>query len=252
MKNGYLTTISLSDEGRWMKWSVAAVWLAGGLLVVHPYYRQVGSGYLVRLGLPGWVMGIACLLEVILGLRVAFGAATSWLWAVQTCLIVAFTTVLTRLEPMLLLHPFGVLSKNVPLLALIGTSWLLEREGWTPRAIWLLRAGMAAVWITEGLFPKILFHQPMELAIVARSGLVPGDPAAFLRFMGLCQLASGIAVLVLRGRPLRFILWCQVIALLLLPILVSVQDPFLWVHPFAPLVKNIPIIAGTAILARRC
>ena len=54
-----------------MKWSVAAVWLASGLLVVHPYYRQVGSGYLVRLGLPGWVMGIACLLEVILGLRMA-------------------------------------------------------------------------------------------------------------------------------------------------------------------------------------
>lgn len=235
-----------------MNMAIAFIWLASGLLFVHPSYRDVGAEYLTRLGLPFWMMGVACALEVALGLRIAFGRVTRWLALVQIAFITGFTVILAWLEPMLLVHPFGMLSKNAPLIALIGTSWLFEREGWSSRAKWLLRAGVAAVWMTEGLFPKILFQQPMEIATVANSGLAPGDPAVFLRFMGLCQVASGIAVLLLNGRPLRWLLACQVLALVVLPILVSLQNPLLWVHPFTPLLKNVPIIAGTILLVRRC
>src|SRR4051812_518021 len=109
--------------------SVAFVWLATGVSVAHPYYRQIGDGYLAKLGLPSWLMVATCLFEIGLGVRVALGRASTWLVAGQTALVLGFTTILAVSEPLLLAHPFGVLTKNLPLLAALATAWLVEREG---------------------------------------------------------------------------------------------------------------------------
>ncbi len=222
------------------------------MLVLHPAYRKVGGEFLRPLGLPEWLMLVACAGEVVLGLRVALGPARTWLAAMQLGGIAFFTAVLAWEDPHLLVHRFGILTKNVPIAALVLVQWLIEREGWTPRARRILRAGMAVIWLTEGIFPKILFQSPEEVATVAGSGLVPGDPARFLVFMGVCQAASGLAALLLRGRALGIVLLCQAAALVFLPLLVSWQDPVLWVHPFGPMTKNLPILAGTLLAARRC
>jgi hypothetical protein len=234
-----------------LRWGVASIWLLTGAFVLHPHYRKVGSEHLAPLGLPDWLMFVACAGELALGLRVALGRASTWLCALQLGGMAFFTVVLAYEDPTLLVHRFGVLTKNLPIAALVGTSWLVEREGWSARARGLLRGGMAVIWITEGLFPKILFQSPDELATVRESGLVPGDAAHFLVFMGACQIASGLAALALKGRALRFVLLCQAAALVFLPLLVSWQDPLLWFHPFGPMTKNIPILAGTLLAARR-
>ena len=65
-------------------------------------------------------------------------------------------------------------------------------------------------------FPKVLFQQPSELAVVAKSGLVGGDPATFLMALGWAQVASGVGALILRGRPLLALLGCQAAGLVLL------------------------------------
>lgn len=227
------------------------MWLATALLVLHPHYRAVGTQWLDRLGLPAGLMWATCAGELALGLRVLLGPMAPWLAGLQLALMLGFTAILAGLEPLLLAHPFGVLSKNLPLCALVLSLALVEREGWSPRALGVLRAGMAAIWISEGLFPKLLFQQPLELEVVARSGLVPGDPATFLACMGAAQVASGVLVLVLPVNPRAWLLLGQALALVLLPLLVSLQDPLLWVHPFGPLTKNVPILAGTLLLLRR-
>jgi hypothetical protein len=239
-------------DGRWLRWSLAFIWLATGLGVLHPFYREIGNAYLGRLGLPSGLMYATCILEIFLGLRVALGPATTWITLFQIALIAGFTIILGVLEPWLLADPFGQLAKNLPLLAIIGTAWLLEREGWSWRACWLLRGGLSAIWITEGLFPKILFPQQKEWDLVANSGLVPGDPAVFLTILGFGEVAAGLLALLLRGRPLRWLLLCQLVALVVLPVLVALQDERLWVHPFGPLTKNVPIIVGTWMVLRRC
>ena len=236
---------------RAMQASVATVWILTGVLVVHPYYRQIGSGYLGRVHLPDWLMYATCAAEVVLGWRVLFGRPSTWLCILQAGMVISFTAILGISDPALLVHRFGILTKNLPLLAVLGTAWLVDREGWSPRARWLLRGGMAVIWVTEGLLPKVFFQNADEIATVAQSGLVSSDPSRFLVFMGITQAVSGIAALILEGRPLRILLWCQVTALVLLPILVSIQDPLLWVHPFAPMWKNVPIIVGTFLLVRR-
>src|SRR5262249_52100858 len=203
---------SQADSGL-LRWAIAFVWLATGMLVVVPYYREIGTHYLNRLGLPPWVMFATCIAEVALGIRVALGRATTWVTILQVGAILTFSTILAVLEPIMLASPFGYLTKNLPLLAVIGTAWLLEREGWTPRAAWLLRAGIGIVWITEGILPKVLFQQEIDLRIVAESGLVPGDPGEFLFWMSLAEALSGLLVFALHGLPLRILLACQLAAL---------------------------------------
>ncbi len=237
-------------ELRLLRWSVACVWLATGVLVLHPTYRAIGHEYLARLGLPDGVMVVTCVFEILLGLRVGLGRATTAVTVLQAAMVITFTIILGCLDPTLLVNPFGMLTKNVPLLAVVGTAWLVEREGWSRRAVWLLRGGIAAVWLTEGIFPKILFQQAVELNMVTRFGMVPLPAEVFLVLMGVAEAASGVLVLVLPPRPLRWLLGCQLVALAVLPLVAGALDPELWVHPFMPLVKNLPIIAGTASLAR--
>jgi hypothetical protein len=238
-------------ESRTLRWSVAFVWLVTGLEVFVPFYREVGARDLARLHLPEWIMFATCAGEVLLGLRVALGNAATWLSLLQSLLILGFTAILASLDPLLLAHPYGILSKNLPLLAVIWTAWLLEREGWSPRARWLLRGGAASIWITEGIFPKIVFPGELEWDVVQRSGLVYGNPARFLRILGALEALSGVGALLLRGRWLQFVLLCQIVGLMVLPILVSLHDWTLWVHPYGPLTKNVPILAGTLVVLWR-
>lgn len=242
---------SHSAEVRALSAAVGVVWLATGLLVFHPVYREIGAAELGALGLPVWLMHVTCGAEIALGLRVVLGRPSTWLVAIQVALVLGFTTILGATQPMLLVHPFGVLTKNVPLVAALVAAWLVDREGWSKRACAVLRTGMAVIWITEGLFPKILFQQPMELAIVEQSGLVPMDASFFLVLLGAAQILAGALALGLSGRPLRILWGLQAGALLLLPLLVSLQDPSVWVHPFGPMLKNVPIVVGTGLLAWR-
>jgi hypothetical protein len=250
-KEVIMGTAAVRREERALCGGAAFVWIATGLSVLHPHYRQIGHEYLGRLGLPDILMFVTCAAEVLLGLRVALGPPTTAVTAVQVVLVAGFTAILALSDPALLVHPDGVLTKNLPLLATISTAWLLRREGWSPRAEWLLRCGMAVIWITEGLFPKILFQAAWEVTLVRGSGLVWGDPAVFLRLMGACEVLSGVAALLLCGRPLRWLLGAQLVALLILPVLVAWQEPHLLVHPFGPLTKNVPILVGTAVLWHR-
>lgn len=231
---------------------VAFVWLATGVLVLHPLYRAVGAGYLGRLGLPVWLMPLTCAFEVVLGLVVLFGRAWSWLTLLQLSMVATFSVILAVGEPRLLVSPFGMLTKNLPILACVAVAWLVEREGFTRRTQWLLRAGVASVWITEGLFPKILFQQREELWITEQTGLAFGRPALLLGIIGALQLASGVLALLLGGRSLRWVLGAQLAGLVLLPLVVSWFVPWLWFHPFGPYTKNAAAFCGTLVVFLRC
>jgi hypothetical protein len=239
-------------DAAWLRASIAAVWIVTALTVLHPYYREVGGAYLARFGLPWWIMIATDVAELILGAWVLLRPSSSLIAGLQIAMVASFTVLLAAIEPMLLASPFGVLSKNLPFCVVIAVAFLLESEGWTPRAERLLAFGMAAVWITEGLVPKILFQQEIELAMAPAVGLRFAPPWLLVGAVGALQLASGIAVLLLRGPARRWLLHAQAIALAFLPIVVGFLSPELWVHPFGPFSKNVPILVGTLILARRC
>lgn len=235
-----------------MRAAVAFVWLATALGYLSATYRDIGGAYLRALGLPEMLMPLTCVAELGLGLWVLLRPPARWLAVLQIGMMSVFTVILAIHEPMLLASPFGMLTKNIPIVACVLAATLGAEEGWTPRVSWILRVCVALPWFTEGLVPKILLQQPIELAVVAASPLSFGDPATLLRGLGVLQIVSFACALLLRGRWLRACLLAQAGALLVLPVLVSRELPLLWVHPFGPLIKNIPILVGTLLVARRC
>ena len=237
---------------RLLRSSLAFVWLATGLLVVHPFYRAEGTRWLAPLGMGPWVMVATCVAEIGLAIVILWRRTDLWMALVQTGPILVFTAILAALDPMLLAHPYGAVTKNLPLIAAIWAAFLLEREGFSSRAVWILRAGMAAPWITEGLLPKILFQQQLEIDVVMALGLTAPAAHGLIRVTGVAQVIAGGLALVLRGRALAWLLGAELAALVLLPLLVTATQPYMWAHPFGPLTKNVVIIAGTFVLWRRC
>ncbi len=231
--------------------AVALVWLATGLGVFHPYYRAIGNSYLRPLGLPALIMIATCAVEIGLSLALWLRPTDLRQALLQTAPVLAFTAILGFEQPLLLVHPFGVLSKNLPLLGAVWAAYLLHREGFTPRVEQTLRVSMAIVWLTEGLFPKLLYPSPLELQVVMGLGVSYGTALTLVHVAGSLQIASGLGVLRLRGRPLVWLLGALLAGLVLLPLLVTRTHPEMWVHPFGPLTKNFPILAGTFVLLRR-
>jgi hypothetical protein len=236
----------------WLRFALAFIWLATGGGVLSEEYRRIGLESLRPTGLPAWVMFVTCGGEVLLGLWVLSGRAAAWSAALQAVLIAGFTVILSVTQPELWAHPFGVLTKNLPLLALVGVLRLLETEGWTPRTTWLLRAGMALLWLNEGLLACILFQGDEIRRVAASTGLAYPEPSTFLYVAGALQIVSAVAALLLRGRLLQLLLAAQTLGLAGVCVMVTRYDPLLWLHPFGPVTKNVPVLIGTAVLLTHC
>ncbi|MBI5498283.1 MAG: hypothetical protein HY904_24995 [Deltaproteobacteria bacterium] len=240
--------MTLTDE-RLLRSSVGAVWLLTAVTCVFPSYQAVGNTYLSRLGLgPSW-MYATCVAEGVVALVVLARPTGAWLTALQVAAVTVFTLVLAVMEPMLLVSPFGFLSKNVPFVLVAWAAWELGHGDPQDRARRLVRSAAALPWLTEGLLPKILFQQGVELALVPRLGLST-SPALVVGALGVAQLLSGVAALLLRGGALRAVLAAQAAALVLLPVVIGALEPALWVHPFGPFSKNLPILAATLVAFR--
>lgn len=242
---------SVGDE-RALRYGVAFIWLITGLLVLHPQYQQVGARHLAALGLPSGLMLATCTAEVLLGLYLLSRPMARWVIYLQIAAILGFSAILAVYEPSYLVHPFGILTKNVPILAILLTLRWGRVEGWSPRVRWILRVGVAVPWLTEGLFPKLLFQQQRELDLVASSPFSWGDPAVFLGVIGVIEVLNFPLVLLARGALLRAVLLAQAAGLVILPLLVTLELPLMWVHPFGPLTKNVPLLIGTLAVWRRC
>ncbi|MCL2779640.1 MAG: DoxX-like family protein [Polyangiaceae bacterium] len=236
--------------------SVALVWLATAVTCLHPFYAEVGTRYLAELGLgqnAQSVMYAACAGEGALGLYLLvrpFGRALAF---AQIGAVAFFTFVLAWLEPMLLVSPFGLLSKNVPFVLVVWAAARLaigaSGEG-EVQVLPILRLAAAIPWLTEGLFPKLLFQQEVELSMASRVGLGFAPAGLVVGTLGVLQIASFVLAFVLRGKALRALLTLQFAALLVLPIVVGALAPWLWVHPFGPFSKNLPILAATWCVLR--
>lgn len=237
-----------SRDSLLLRASISFVWLFTGLAVLHPYYRETGLGYLLPLGLPGWLMYATCAFEVALGIWILVDRASTATTVLQIAMIATFTLILSVRYPELLAHPFGVLSKNVSLIAILITVWHLEREGWSSRAAWSLRFGMAFVWFWDGLVPCFLVQHPMLRQMISALGLGFGSPQVVLSILGIGQALSAIAVLAARGAVLRWLLLAHVFGVIGILLITTWYQPLLWAHPFGPFTKNVPLLIGTGIL----
>ena len=113
------------------------------------------------------------------------------------------------------------------------------------RLLWLLpllRISIASVWIWTGIVSLGLYPVHESYALLERVG-VPQAVAPLLLYgaAGL-DFLFGVATLAL---PRRRLLWLAQIALILgYTAIITIKLPEFWLHPYGPILKNLPMLVG--------
>jgi nucleoside-diphosphate-sugar epimerase len=129
----------LSEAGKWharlaflrlpLRLSIAFIWLVTGIVSAFVSSAD-GFRLLAQIGITGPLASLAlygtAYFEIALGLATALGWRVRLLGTIQIVLMLGFTAILTLGIPELWLHPFGPLTKNIPLLVATLVMMALE------------------------------------------------------------------------------------------------------------------------------
>lgn len=112
--------------------SIAFVWIATALVSAGLYPVQESYALLERSGIPAQYGPLmlygASAFDLLLGLGILLLPRRRWLWLAQLALIGFYTAVIAWKLPEFLLHPYGPLTKNLPMLAAIWLLFELEEK----------------------------------------------------------------------------------------------------------------------------
>jgi uncharacterized protein YbjT (DUF2867 family) len=112
----------------------------------------------------------------------------------------------------------------------------------------LLRTSIALVWIVTGIVSLGLYPTEASFGLLARSGVPETLRPLFLYGAATLDLLLGLATLF---APRRRLLWLGQIALIVgYTAIITVRMPEFWLHPYGPLLKNLPMLAGIYLLYR--
>lgn len=113
-------------------------------------------------------------------------------------------------------------------------------------ALPLLRVSLAAVWIVTGLLSFGLYPVADSYALLARLGITGAWASLALYGAAALDLAIGIATLAMPRRVLLW--WLQIAVMLGYMVLITWALPEFWLHPFGPILKNLPMLAAAGLL----
>lgn len=117
------------------------------------------------------------------------------------------------------------------------------------RMRWLLPAlrwSIALVWIVTGLVSLGLYPVELSYALLARTGTPPALQPLFLYGAGALDLMLGFWALWPRRR--RIVWLVQGLLVLAYTAIITVKLPEFWLHPYGPVLKNLPFLAALWIL----
>jgi uncharacterized protein YbjT (DUF2867 family) len=110
--------------------SIAAVWIITAIVSFGLYPPQSSYDLLARTGIPQALRPLmlygAAAFDLLLGLGILMLSRRRWLWLAQLALIGFYSVVIAWRLPEFLLHPYGPLTKNLPMLAAIWMLYQLE------------------------------------------------------------------------------------------------------------------------------
>ncbi len=114
-----------------------------------------------------------------------------------------------------------------------------REEGQVPL---LLRVGLGAVWLYEGLVPTLLVPNPELLALVRRLQPLPTDPIILLQALAAFKILLGL--LLIRGWMVRSVAALQCGLLLLSSLGIGVLAPRYLVYPTGAIAKTFALFAA--------
>jgi uncharacterized protein YbjT (DUF2867 family) len=114
---------------------------------------------------------------------------------------------------------------------------------------WLLpmvRISIAIVWIVTAIVSFGVYPVEESYALLRRTGITGALAPVALYGAATLDLLFGIGTLVLKKR--RW-LWLAQLALIIgYTVIITMQLPEFWLHPYGPLLKNLPMIAAIWLL----
>lgn len=121
----------------------------------------------------------------------------------------------------------------------------VEKRLWLPA----MRGSIALVWIITAVISVFGYPVEQSLDLLARVGLNGEVAMASLYGAAAVDMALGVATLLMKRRRR---LWQLQAALILgYTAIISIWLPEFWLHPYGPVLKNIPMLAMIGFLHRR-
>ncbi len=112
----------------------------------------------------------------------------------------------------------------------------------------MLRFSIALVWIVTGIVSLGAYPTSSSYALLARVGIAGALAPLMLYGAAALDLLFGFATLALRRRR---VLWlAQLATIVLYTLVITWKMPEFWLHPFGPLLKNVPMLAAIYLLYR--
>jgi len=103
----------------------------------------------------------------------------------------------------------------------------------------LIRYSIAIVWIITGLLSLGIYPQQDSFALLAHIG-IEGTAALVALYLGsTADIALGLLTLF---APCKTLWLTQAALVLIYTLVISVWLPEFWLHPFGPILKNIPFL----------
>lgn len=109
----------------------------------------------------------------------------------------------------------------------------------------ILRAALAALWIVTGLLSLGVYPVADSYALLARTGLPGWAMPPALYGAALLDIALGVATL---WRPGRWLWLAQAALIGAYTVIITWKLPEFWLHPYGPILKNVPILALLLLL----
>ena len=103
---------------------------------------------------------------------------------------------------------------------------------------------IAVAWIATALV-SLLYPVAESLALLARVGLAGSAAFAALYGAAALDLAIGLSIVAVRR---RWIWTMQLVLVLCYTAIITVFLPEQWLHPFGPVLKNVPLAAAMLLL----
>jgi uncharacterized protein YbjT (DUF2867 family)/uncharacterized membrane protein YphA (DoxX/SURF4 family) len=113
----------------------------------------------------------------------------------------------------------------------------------------LLRLSVALVWIVTGIVSLGVYPVEQSYELLARSGVPAALQPLALYGAALLDLALGVATLAALPARWRQRLWLgQIVLIGAYTAIISVRLPEFWLHPYGPILKNLPMLALLLLL----
>lgn len=110
----------------------------------------------------------------------------------------------------------------------------------------MLRMSIALVWIVTGIVSFGLYPVEESYALLARVGITGWLAPLMLYGAAMMDFVFGIATLLMKRRRLLWL--AQIAVILFYTAVISWRLPEFWLHPYGPLLKNLPMLAAIWLL----